>query len=206
MTGWHQGRWTRRLENRNSQTCMGERNLEYGEEILRDLEPYRVGWEDIRSTVEERKDWPYSSVNSGRQRFGEKYNIPVKLAILTLTGVAQWIGHAPSNQNVAGSIPSQGTCLGGRGPPVCGCARGNQPMFLSLSFSLPSPLSKNKFKIFSKIEILVSFSIFTNQISVKVPCWVSLWWRNRWPQVLFFSKSHSSKVRASVKRQLLGRT
>lgn len=30
--------------------------MEYGEEILRDLEPYGVGWEDIRSTVEERKD------------------------------------------------------------------------------------------------------------------------------------------------------
>ena len=35
----------------------------------------------------------------------------------TLAGVAQWIEHWPANQRVAGSIPSQGTCLGcGSGP------------------------------------------------------------------------------------------
>ena len=27
-------------------------------------------------------------------------------------GVAQWIEHRPADQKVAGSIPSQGTCLG----------------------------------------------------------------------------------------------
>ena len=30
-------------------------------------------------------------------------------------GVAQWIKHWPANQRVAGSIPSQGTCLGYEG-------------------------------------------------------------------------------------------
>ena len=36
-------------------------------------------------------------------------------------GVAQWIEHWPANQRVAGSIPSQGTCLGGGpGSPVAG--------------------------------------------------------------------------------------
>ena len=34
-----------------------------------------------------------------------------------LAGVAQWIEHSPANQRVAGSIPSQGMCLGcGPGP------------------------------------------------------------------------------------------
>ena len=36
-----------------------------------------------------------------------------------LTGVAQWVGRHPINRKVAGSIPSQGTCLGcGPGFPV----------------------------------------------------------------------------------------
>ena len=36
---------------------------------------------------------------------------------MALAGVAQWIEHGPENQRVAGSIPSQGTCLGcGPGP------------------------------------------------------------------------------------------
>ena len=33
---------------------------------------------------------------------------------LALAGVAQWIEGGPVNQKVAGSIPSQGTCLGCR--------------------------------------------------------------------------------------------
>ena len=31
---------------------------------------------------------------------------------LALAGVAQWIVHWPANKKVAGSIPSQGMCLG----------------------------------------------------------------------------------------------
>ena len=40
-----------------------------------------------------------------------------KLQCLALASVAQWIEHWPKNQRAAGSIPSQGTCLGwGPGP------------------------------------------------------------------------------------------
>ena len=34
------------------------------------------------------------------------------LYVLALAGVAQWIECRPENQGIAGSIPSQGTCLG----------------------------------------------------------------------------------------------
>ena len=62
-----------------------------------------------------------------------------------LAGVAQWTEHQPVNQRVVGSIPNQGTCLGWDQVPSWGCVRGNHTlMFLSLSFSLPPPLSKNK--------------------------------------------------------------
>ena len=40
-----------------------------------------------------------------------------KCLITALAGVAQWIERWPANQEVVGSIPSQGTCLGcGPGP------------------------------------------------------------------------------------------
>ena len=62
-----------------------------------------------------------------------------------LAGVAQWIECQPENQMVAGSIPSQSTCLVASQVPIRGCERGNHTLiFLSLSFSLPSPLPKNK--------------------------------------------------------------
>ena len=58
-----------------------------------------------------------------------------------VAGVAPWIECQPANQRVTGSIPSQGTCL----VPSRRHTRGNHiSMFLSPSFSLPSPLSKNK--------------------------------------------------------------
>ena len=65
-----------------------------------------------------------------------------------LAGVAQWIECQPVNLRITGSIPSQSTCLGcGAGPQLE--ARGSRLMYLShidvsLSFSLLSPLSKNK--------------------------------------------------------------
>ena len=66
----------------------------------------------------------------------------IKLTKIALAGVAQWIECQPMNQRVTGSIPSQGTCLGCWPGPQLGCAGGNHTlMFLSLSFSLPSPLS-----------------------------------------------------------------
>ena len=56
----------------------------------------------------------------------------IKKLSSALVGVAQWIEHGGMNQRVTGSIPSKGTCLD------------HTLMFLSLSFSVPSPLSKNK--------------------------------------------------------------
>ena len=65
--------------------------------------------------------------------------IPVFLA-----GVTQWIECCPVNQRVAGSIPSQGTCLGcGPTPPLEGCTGSNNTL-MSLSLSPSLPLSKNK--------------------------------------------------------------
>ena len=54
------------------------------------------------------------------------------------------------NQRVAGSLPGQDTCLGYEPGPLLGvCEKPiDVPLtsvFLSLSFSLPSPLSKNKY-------------------------------------------------------------
>ena len=60
-------------------------------------------------------------------------------------GVAQWIEHGSANQRVAGGTPSQGTCLGVGQVPSKGHVSSNHTMmFLSLSFSFPFPLSKNK--------------------------------------------------------------
>ena len=43
----------------------------------------------------------------------------MKKNLMALAGVAQWIERRPANQRVAGSIPSQGTCLGcGPGPQL----------------------------------------------------------------------------------------
>ena len=67
------------------------------------------------------------------------------LFCLALAGVAQWTECGPENHRVTNSIPVQGTCLGCRPGPHWGCVRVNHTwMFLSLSFSLHFPLSKNK--------------------------------------------------------------
>ena len=62
-----------------------------------------------------------------------------------LAGVAQWTECRPENQRVAGLF-SVGTHAWVAGQvPGGGCTRGNHTLvFLSLSFSLPSPLSKIK--------------------------------------------------------------
>ena len=71
--------------------------------------------------------------------------MPKKKKKSALAGVAQWMERWLANQRVAGSIPSQGTCLDWGPGPSWGHMRDNHTlMFLSLSFSLPSPLSKNK--------------------------------------------------------------
>ena len=65
--------------------------------------------------------------------------------------MAQWIEHWLANRKATGLIPSQGTCLGGGARSPFGGVReatdrcfSRTSMFLSLSFSLPSPLSKSK--------------------------------------------------------------
>ena len=70
----------------------------------------------------------------GTEPAGNKTQSPV------LAGVAQWMECLPTNQNVAGSIPSHVGQV-----PDRGLARGNHTlMFLSLSLSFSSPLPKNK--------------------------------------------------------------
>ena len=70
--------------------------------------------------------------------------LPLKLLQLALAGVDQWIEHWLVNQNVAGSVPSQGTGLGCCQIPGWGRCISCTSMFLTLSFSVPSHLSKNK--------------------------------------------------------------
>ena len=61
-----------------------------------------------------------------------------------LTGVAQGVECHPTNQKVAGLIPSQGTCPGRRPGPQWG-ARERQPHIdASLPLFFPSSLSINK--------------------------------------------------------------
>ena len=70
---------------------------------------------------------------------------PLKITITAPTGVAQWAGWRP--QVKGQRLAAQGTCLGCGFSPQSGHVgevmrgiKGNQEMFLSLSFSLP----KNK--------------------------------------------------------------
>ena len=66
---------------------------------------------------------------------------------LAVAGVAQWMELWSVSWQVTGSILGQGTHLGCWAGPQLGYVRGNQLilyMCFSLSFSFPSPLSKNK--------------------------------------------------------------
>ena len=58
------------------------------------------------------------------------------MTLLDLVGVAQRIECWPANQKVAGSIYSQGTCLGCRPVSLAGYARGSQLMS-NIDLSLP---------------------------------------------------------------------
>ena len=63
-----------------------------------------------------------------------------------LAGVAPWIERQPANQTVTGSFPVRARAWVVGQVPSRGLVRGNHTlMFLSLSFSLLSPLSKNIF-------------------------------------------------------------
>ena len=70
------------------------------------------------------------------------------MVYIALAGVAQWIEHLSVNQRVAGSIPSQVTCLGCRPGPWLGvCKRQlltHQCFCPFLSPSLPISLKINK--------------------------------------------------------------
>ena len=63
---------------------------------------------------------------------------------LALAGVARWIEYQPVNQMVAGSIPSQGICLGCGPCPQLGAHERQPHTDVSLPLSLPSPLCKNE--------------------------------------------------------------
>ena len=91
---------------------------------------------------------------SGRHRILLIYDV-------ALAGVAQWIELWPVKQRVAGSISSQGTCLGCRlGPWLCRCIS-HISMFVSLSFSIPSSLSLKINKIFfKKVSIWYSWALY----------------------------------------------
>ena len=68
-------------------------------------------------------------------------NNVVKRIGYTLAGVAQWIEHWLVNQGVAGSIPSRAHAWVAGQAPSRGHMRGNHAlMFLSFSFSFPSPV------------------------------------------------------------------
>ena len=71
-----------------------------------------------------------------------------KKRALALAGVTQWIERRPANQKVAGSIPSQGPCLGcrlTRSPVGGGGERKLIMYFLHPDVSLSYSLSKNKY-------------------------------------------------------------
>ena len=67
-----------------------------------------------------------------------------KNTMVALAAVAQWIEHWSAKQRVASSIPSQGPWLGCRPGPQLGAHERQPYIDAYLSFSLPSPLSKNK--------------------------------------------------------------
>ena len=73
---------------------------------------------------------------------GDFLNLIKEATKTPLAGMAQWIDRQSGNQKVTCLIPSQGTCLSCCQVPSWGQERGM--MFLSLPFSLPSPLPKNK--------------------------------------------------------------
>ena len=61
-----------------------------------------------------------------------------------LAGVAQWIECRPVNPRVAGSIPSQGTCLDCWPGPWWGVHERQPHINVSFPLFLPLPLSKKR--------------------------------------------------------------
>ena len=76
---------------------------------------------------------------------------PIKYTRFGLAGVAQWTEHQSVNQRVAGSIPSQGTCLGCRlGPQLEACER--QSVYVSLACQCFSPTPSPSLPLSLKIN------------------------------------------------------
>ena len=88
-------------------------------------------------------------------RLKQSKNGRIKLIISALAGVAQCIEDWPVDQNVAGLIPGQGTCLGCRPGPKWGCTGGNQPrqpIHVSLVDQCFSPFLSPSFPFSLKIS------------------------------------------------------
>ena len=71
----------------------------------------------------------------------------LKILVLALTSTPQWAGHHPAHGKVAGGIPRQGAGLGcgpssrlGHMQEAIDLCFSCTSVFLSFSFSLPSPL------------------------------------------------------------------
>ena len=71
----------------------------------------------------------------------------LKGRVIALAGVAQWIESWPVNQRVAGSIPSQGTCLGCRLGSLVGALKRQPHIDVSLPLSASLPLCRKINKI-----------------------------------------------------------
>ena len=76
-----------------------------------------------------------------------------------LAGAAQWTERRLVNQRVIGPIPSRGTGLGCGPGPQWGAREATTHGCFSPSFSLPSPLSKNKVnKVCKKTFLMLEFT------------------------------------------------
>ena len=97
----------------------------------------------------------------------------VKVCSGALAGVAQGTEQQPESQRVAGSIPSQGTCLGCGPGPQQGVGKKQPHSDVSpLSFSLPSPLSlkiKSFFK--KKKKDLLQNPLLYISVTWNIPTW-----------------------------------
>ena len=83
------------------------------------------------------------------------YNLFIKMYSFFLAVVAQWIECLLANQRVAGSIPSQGTCLGCVSGPWLGVYKRHPQIAVSLPLFYP-PFSSLKInKIFKKRKKIV---------------------------------------------------
>ena len=94
------------------------------------------------------------------------------MKISALAGVAQWTGYRPVNQRVAGSIPSEGTCLCCRPGLLWGvCERGCVHWCFSASLSSSLLLSLKINKFFKK---KLKFLLKKNLVAAEQVMWTIL--------------------------------